>query len=394
MIIGLVVAAHAATGVLIMHRVEEAMHHENHRRGLAVAFDLAHAAALSLISRDLAELRSYVGFSMAQEYVAQAMIVDPQGRIVMHNDLLKVGVGYGGPVRYETVNYGDHYVLESGEEVVDIRVPIEIGGTNLGTAVISYSHAGVKREIGVLRRQIFFIMLSGIAVAVICAVFLAEYIIRPLKHLCNVATDLGSGCFDIKRMGTDYSDEIGELARTFYDMAGKLEREVCHDTLTGLYTRNVFQMRLAEECAQSLRHHHSLAVLMLDVDHFKSVNDTFGHLAGDRVLQDIAALLQGLVRGEDCVARYGGEEFVVLLPQTQKRGALRVAEKIRSKVEKHAFLLQAGGEKIPLTISIGVGLFPDDTADFKWIIELADQALYAAKKEGRNRVCLVPGGKG
>lgn len=390
LIIGLVVTAHFTTGFFIVNQVEEAMHKENHRRGMAVALDLAHSSAVAIISQDLAELQSYVGFSMQQEYVTQAMVIDTNCRIVMHNDLRKVGTTLVDYCQQGSGTYSDHYFLENNEKVIDIRVPIEVAGVRLGTAVIGYSHAGVKNEITALKTKILLILLLGTSVAIICAVLVGEYITRPLKHLSHVARNLGSGCFNIEKIKTKYTDEIGELNHAFYEMAGKLEKEVCYDTLTGLYTRNIFEIRLAQECAQCLRHDQHLAVMMVDVDHFKAVNDTYGHLAGDKVLQDIAQIMVRQVRGEDCLARYGGEEFVGLLPQTSEQGALNAAEKVRKKVEEYSFHLNGYGT-ISLTVSIGVALFPEDTKDFRRLLELADQAMYTAKKGGRNLICPVPG---
>lgn len=389
LIIGLVVTAHFATGALIVNQVEEAMDHENHRRGMAVTLDLAHTSARSLISRDLTELRSYISNSMQQEHVTQAMIIDRKCRVIMHSDLSKIGSVDEQACQDNRTAYSDHYSLEAGQKVIDIHVPIEVAGVQLGSAVISYSHAGVQQELYDLKKKILVILLIGTCVASICAFWVGEYITRPLIHLCHVARNMGSYRFDIKKMGNEYTDEIGELTRTFYEMAGKLEKEVCHDNLTGLFNRNIFQIRLTEECAQSLRYKHPFAVMMVDVDHFKQVNDNYGHPAGDKVLQDIALIMASQLRGEDCLARYGGEEFVILLPQSSKRGALHVAEKVRKKVEKHYFQID-DNNTLSLTVSIGVAIFPEDTSDLKWLLALADQALYAAKREGRNLVRQVP----
>lgn len=386
LVICLVVGAQLATGLLIVSQVKEAMHQENHRRGLAVAYDLAHVSARSLISRDLMELRNYIQYAMAQQYVTQAIVVDEDCRIIMHNNLSRVGEQYAGtcPQQGEDL-FSEHYTNEAGETVIDILAPIESAGVHLGTAILSYSHVGIAEQINLLTRKISVVLFMGSVCSVLFAILLAEYVARPIRHLSRVAEELGCGNFDIKKTGTEYNDEIGDLTRSFYDMAGKLEKEVCHDTLTGLYTRNVFQIRLEEEHAQSQRHKFPFAVLMLDVDHFKKVNDTYGHAVGDEVLRHIAAILIGQTRGGDCLARYGGEEFVVLLPETSRQGALHVAEKIRRKVEADCFQL-ADGRKIPLTISIGVALFPEDTSDHTCLIELADQAMYEAKNRGRNAV--------
>lgn len=383
----LVVVAQLATGLLIVARVRAAMHHENHQHGLVVAYDLAHVCARSLISRDLIELRNYIRYAMEQEYVTQAMVVTDDCRVVMHNNLLKVGEKYAGtcPPQGQML-VGEHYANEAGETVVDVFAPIEVSGVQLGTAIISYSHIGIEKETKLLTRNIFLILFIGSGVAIVFAILLAEYIARPIRSLSQAAEELGRGHFDIKKMTADYSDEIGELARSFYRMADNLEKDVCHDALTGLYARNVFQMRLVEECSHGLRYHCPLAVLMLDVDFFKKVNDCYGHGIGDAVLRHIATTLSGQTRGGDCLARYGGEEFVLLLPETERRGALHVAEKIRSMVEAEAFGLP-DGSKIPLTVSIGVALFPDDTNDYASLLELADRAMYEAKKNGRNSVC-------
>lgn len=384
-VMGLVTAIQLVSGYFVVSRVDQAMHHENHRRGLAVAFDLAHGSARALVSRDLAELRTFIRYAMSQEYVTQAMILDQDCRILMHNNLARVGEAYQDSCPQDLPEFGGHYIDEKKDLMVDIRVPIALDDAVLGTAVLSYSHMGITRELNSLRNNIFFIMLLGSLIAMAFAFLLAEYITRPIKHLSLAAEELGGGRFEIEQMAEEYSDELGELAKAFYAMAGKLEKEVCHDTLTGLYTRSVFQMRLIEAGSHSLRHNCPLAILMLDVDFFKRVNDTHGHMSGDTVLRQIAGILGSQTRAGDCVARYGGEEFVVLLPDTKRRGAMHVAEKIRRGVESHPFRLK-DKNILSLTISVGVAVFPEDTTDYKWLLELADQALYEAKKGGRNQV--------
>ncbi|MBU0665637.1 MAG: diguanylate cyclase [Proteobacteria bacterium] len=385
-VICLIVGAQLVTGLLILSQVEKAMHHENHQLGLALAYDLAHVCARSLISQDLAELRNYIRYTMSQEYVTQAMVVDNDCRILMHNKLEKVGEKYKGtcPEQGQYL-FSEHYTNEAGETVMDVLAPIAAGGVQLGTAILSYSHIGIKNAVKILTRDIILIFSIGSLLAIFFAILLAEYVSRPIRHLSRAAKELGSGHFHIKKMDTEYNDEIGVLARSFYEMADKLETEVCHDALTSLYTRNVFQIRLVEEYARSQRNNIPFAVLMLDVDHFKMVNDTHGHEVGDEVLRHIAANLIGQTRGSDCAARYGGEEFIILLPETHRRAALHVAEKIRLRIETDPFLL-LDGRKIQLTISIGIARFPEDTSDYNRLISMADQAMYKAKENGRNTV--------
>jgi len=158
------------------------------------------------------------------------------------------------------------------------------------------------------------------------------------------------------------------------------------DELTGLSNRRQFQEYLLRELAQARRHHNSFSILMIDIDHFKLYNDFHGHLKGDIVIKKVAALLLQNTRGVDLVARFGGEEFVMLLPKSDKKNSLAVAEKLRLCIEKEYF---PGAEKSQpgqrLTISVGVSHFPADSSDVYDLLNLADTALYEAKKQGRNK---------
>lgn len=159
------------------------------------------------------------------------------------------------------------------------------------------------------------------------------------------------------------------------------------DELTGLFNRRHLLQQLAAECTQADRHGSPLSLLMLDIDHFKQLNDRNDHLTGDEALRRFAAALLKNTRGIDTVGRYGGEEFIVLLPRTPRPNALVVAEKLRRVVEAAAF---EGEEALPggvLTVSIGLAACPEDAVRPEELIERADWALYRAKTGGRNRVC-------
>lgn len=163
------------------------------------------------------------------------------------------------------------------------------------------------------------------------------------------------------------------------------------DFLTGLKTRGFFEQQLALELARAERRGTSLAVLMIDIDHFKRLNDTFGHQVGDIVLRDLSAILTRELREIDTAARYGGEEFILLLPETDLPGAKLVAQRLRTAVEQAAFSVgtnTASGQKTErVTISIGVALFPEEARLKPDLLEAADVALYEAKAQGRN--CVV-----
>jgi diguanylate cyclase (GGDEF)-like protein len=160
------------------------------------------------------------------------------------------------------------------------------------------------------------------------------------------------------------------------------------DYLTGLKTRGYFEQQLELEIKRSERKSDQFALLMVDIDHFKQLNDHYGHYVGDQVLRDVAALLMKDQREVDTVARYGGEEFVLILPETGTSGALQVAQRLRSAVEQSKFFAGSPRDVERLTISIGIAIFNADGKQRSELIEAADAALYAAKSAGRNQVLL------
>jgi len=166
----------------------------------------------------------------------------------------------------------------------------------------------------------------------------------------------------------------------------RVKREASTDTLTGLLNRGAFEVSLREAFEDTHSDVARFSLVLLDIDHFKQVNDTYGHLIGDKVLRLIAVMLTRSVKGQDVAARYGGEEFAVLLPGTPLNGAWTVAETIRRTVEKSRFKRTDTGEPIgTVTVSLGIAQHrlnesPDD------LVRRCDQALYRAKRQGRNRV--------
>ena len=158
------------------------------------------------------------------------------------------------------------------------------------------------------------------------------------------------------------------------------------DALTGVFVRSHFVERAREELARSRRHQLACTLMMVDLDHFKQKNDTFGHLVGDVVLRDVAQLLQRNLREIDMIARYGGEEFLLLLVETPPEQAMPIALRLKQLVEVHP--IRAYDELLSITISVGVAGYPEHADTLEALIERADQALYAAKHAGRNHAVL------
>jgi diguanylate cyclase (GGDEF)-like protein len=167
-------------------------------------------------------------------------------------------------------------------------------------------------------------------------------------------------------------DEVNRLATT--------------DSLTGVANHRRFQERLNDEFERQARESGRFTLVMIDVDHFKKINDRFGHPAGDRVLSQIAGVLNSTVRKIDVVARYGGEEFAVILLNSGSKESFPLVERIRKAVERLSPMIN--GEPLKITISLGMAVYPDDAPDRQTLIERADRALYGAKHGGRNQTCV------
>jgi diguanylate cyclase (GGDEF)-like protein len=178
---------------------------------------------------------------------------------------------------------------------------------------------------------------------------------------------------------------IGLQKSLLYEKVQKLS---ITDGLTKLYSHRHFKQRLEEELVLAGRYSSPLSLLMMDIDHFKRYNDSYGHVAGDHVLMQVANILQEQAEVTQLVARYGGEEMVIIAPETTKDKAVELGERIRAKIAAYVFAV--GQETTGVTISIGVATFPKDADSSTELISHADQALYAAKNQGRNRVVTYP----
>lgn len=182
-----------------------------------------------------------------------------------------------------------------------------------------------------------------------------------------------------------------ELQRSYHELEEKnrlLHEQATTDCMTGLANHRAFQQALRAQTSQALRHRLPLSLLMIDVDHFKKYNDSFGHPAGDEALHTIGELIRNETRSEDVPARYGGEEFAVLLPYTDLNAAAEVGERIRAATATTRF------EHAPLTISVGVAALHLSGVDANSLVDAADNALYSAKQAGRNRVVCAPAQNG
>jgi diguanylate cyclase (GGDEF)-like protein len=215
----------------------------------------------------------------------------------------------------------------------------------------------------------------------------------------HVVEDLGStnGTFvndvNVRRQGLKDGDQV-KLGRSILKyMSGdnieanyheEIYRLMTMDALTQTHNRRYFNEALEREYNRSLRYRRSLSLILFDIDHFKKINDTYGHVAGDSVLRQLAMVVKPRLRQQDCLARVGGEEFAVLLPEVENPGARIAADKVRAIVEAARFLVD--NKEFGCTVSVGVITFDARMTSPQMLYEMADKNLYAAKNGGRNRV--------
>lgn len=252
-------------------------------------------------------------------------------------------------------------------------------------------------------RNLTLLMVLGLLLGIgLTAYVLGLTIVRPLDRLTKGAAKVAAGDLQVD-LPVLSGGEVGYMTEVFNDMVARLHqgrddlaainntlsernRELAQlsvtDSLTGLYNRKHLMETLANEMARARRHKRPFSVLMIDIDHFKKYNDSFGHLAGDELLSKIASIFRESIRSVDYVARYGGEEFLVMLPETALNGGLESAERIRTRVAMETF----GNGSKQITVSIGVAGFREHGDAPESIIASADAALYQAKRRGRNRV--------
>ena len=320
---------------------------------------------------------------------SRTIIVRPDGQSIVH-----IG-GTSGPPPAATLRALEQadgasvaYVAPDGVAVLGALA--QVPGTDW-MSVAEIPAATAYADIRRLRNTTVLLVLVLLLVVGSLAYGLGLLVVLPLERLARAADQVAGGDLDVE-VPVSGGGEVSQLTGVFNDMVRRLregrtelERLSVTDELTGLANRRHLDDEIERELERHERHKRAFAVLMLDVDRFKSLNDSHGHPAGDAVLRQLAGVLNESTRKGDTVARFGGEEFLVILPETPAAGALHLAEKIRAAVEGHHFVIDESGAPVRVTVSVGLALFPDHGRTAEPLIAAADQALYRSKQGGRNR---------
>jgi len=254
--------------------------------------------------------------------------------------------------------------------------------------------------VNTLKYQFYFLLILTIVVIIILSLLLAYFIVKPLKKVIDSLDIIASGEFDVDIKQTNQHDEFGNLINKFNNMASKLKKMKAtsdhknkqlmelsiRDHLTGLFNHRHLIEYGEIRVLEANRNGMMLGLFMIDIDHFKQVNDTYGHPCGDYVITEVALLLKKNLRSIDILARYGGEEFAVIIPNITTAKAKIVADKICKRIHEHKFIYEK--QKFEITVSIGIAMQQKSENKIMDIIKRADQALYQSKDNGRNQVSL------
>lgn len=275
-------------------------------------------------------------------------------------------------------------------EIVDRRYP-------LATKVLLTGQAGLDAVVGGINRaHLNYYMAKPwdeVALGLVVENLLRQF--RLAEENRRLVDTLSAKNHTLLEMNRELEAKIHERTHELAEANARLGQLAVTDGLTGLYNHRHFHERLGLEVERSQRSGRPVSLLMLDVDHFKAYNDTYGHPAGDEILRQLAGVLSAERRANDVVARYGGEEFAVILVDSSKFTAAKIAEKLREDVYNHEFPRRPrqdvrDNREGRLSVSVGIATFPDDATEPDALVRSADAALYAAKRAGRNRVVLAP----
>ncbi len=381
-------------------------------RGHGVASAVAPLVPLALAKGEIKSLQNYFDVITAGGEISYVQIVNRDGTVDVSSDM---SLG-DHPPRQLRPNW---LSLLNAEDRTAVDVPWDEGspGVDVFVALLASPNKATDEELHtckhlrigvnfdrmikedrprVIAQMVYVTLIVGFAM-VMGLVILLTYILNPLRQLRLGFMAVAAGDLEY-RVPVHSKDEVGQVVRMFNATIDRLNRAfkeiealARRDPLTGLPNRRAFDERLSAEAARSRRYGHPFGVIILDLDHFKSVNDSFGHPAGDEVLKFVAKTIEANVRETDLAARIGGEEFAVILPESGLAEVKSVAEKLRESVGDYRFKGMPGlPEGMRITLSAGGACSAGHLVTPESIVAAADSALFHSKNDGRNRVTVAP----
>ena len=437
-IIGTVAVIQLAWGLSVVRSDARLMEREAVRKSRAILHAIAAPVALHMATREFeaidAVLEVYARRSTGELAFRSIAVLDMNGVVVAHSDPREYGKRLDSEfVQAAMVSRRSTSIHEQTQDgrILQVSMPV-VSGLRWGTIVADTSLSGLDDR--VVANQLTVLastFLIACSTAVLIWILLSRMVFLPLEAFARTSRSIGQGDFSTRLDIPDTKDELALLGRTLNEMAHRVENHAARleatvhertreledantslaqvnrelasavdelarlartDGLTQLNNHRTFQEFASQEVMRSKRSNSPLTLLMIDVDHFKTYNDTHGHPAGDRVLKQVANILKTSLRTTDVVARYGGEEFAVLLIDTPLSLAAKAADKVRTAIRSTTF--QGASESQPsgrITVSIGMAGWPMHGRTAADLIQAADTALYDAKKAGRDQVKMADG---
>ncbi|MGE0371723.1 MAG: diguanylate cyclase [Gammaproteobacteria bacterium] len=329
----------------------------------------------------------------ARDEIDHRVLETGQPVYVVDNNRMRIVAPYKVRKTGCSENSGCHFYAEEGDVLGAVNMTFSIESINDEVRLNTVASIILKVFVSILIFALVYVAINLI-------------VIKNLNKLTQVMRRIATGDLNahmsLKRRKSDHGiageagisapDELDYLIDGFNSMAEKLkndqdelEKLAAYDSLTGLYNRRKFTSSLQEEIARFRHESHALSLLIIDLDHFKNINDTYGHQVGDEALRSVCAVVNSHVRRDDISARYGGEEIAVILPRTDSEDAMILAERIRKAIEDHGIEYEPG-KTLHITASIGVATLTSSAITYNELIQASDAALYAAKRSGRNCV--------
>ena len=429
--VGLIVATAVGISALLVAQQIDAEQTRLKTQGQTLATMLADLSEFAVYTADIPALDRLLQGLEGDRDVAYVAVIDDQGSLIASRAYGDAAMPATPAAELHPGAIDNSVRTVKGRRYLELVVPIaesksgptsSLGGASPENGVpIGYVRLGMnyERDQAQLRSNIvgaLSVVAALTLIAILATLFLTRRLLAPIHALMGAAKAVGGGDLGVRVPATS-GDELGLLARSFNQMTQRLaqsrsevtgyqrtleekvvqrtkELEIAiaqayklaqHDILTGLPNRALLNQRLKQILAQAVRDHRQVACLFLDFDHFKRINDTLGHDAGDHLLQAVAQRLSHAVRESDTVARLGGDEFVVVLPDLDpERATIEIMAVLTRVRESFLAPFRLGDQTPTLTCSIGVSIFPTDAKDAGGLIRQADTAMYSVKDSGRN----------
>ena len=345
-----------------------------------------------------------LGFHInSEEMVLQEVTVfDKEMNIIAINFDMEDAKGLGQRYNQESLEQYLEKMLQSQnddtlhDKKYNLLIKPIVNKNKIVAYITSNYKSAVDEKMVAINQTFIYLLFVIIFTVFIISIFIIIFslkLLHPLELLIEGIKKITSGdlSFSIKNVS---NDEIGVVVNAFNHMTQKrklvtekLEEMAIRDGLTGLYNHKYFYTLLEKEVAREDRYHNTVALLLIDIDHFKNVNDKYGHRAGDTILSALSQRLMTRARTTDYVCRYGGEEIAVILIETNIIEAQSIAEELRILIASEPFLIE-DGRYVFITVSIGVSAYSEEAKETSMMVSNADNALYRAKNDGRNRVCV------